>query len=580
MAAIGIVPIIVAGALTEYVVTNAHRDDVAKLETALIAQKASEIQSFIDNNLLTQTRVVVPFAPSLTIAPAAENLVLKQTLTGLPFIRSESFFNLDGMETARADRTHIDGYPSASSTANVSADPAFMTAKAGDYYLGPVSFDDGTPVATYASPVRTDTGEIIAVVVGQAALSSIQSIVAQAKIGETGYLYAVDESGAIIGGGAGLSDKAGSAEAANLEIVQRVITGNDVMTPAAQMRYTGATAVPVVAAGAFLPEYGSHWGLIAEWPTKEADAVTGALLIKDVWVLAGVLVAIIILSIIAALFVTRPIRELEAGTARVAQGKFDMGVSIRTHDELEELGESFNAMVLGLKQLEQLKDEFVFIAAHELRTPVAAMKGYLQLILDGTTGTISDATRDFIQKVIASNQRLIQLVNDLLEVARQQAGRLTIKVSRIALAPPIASVLDELKSLADEKSIVMKYDAPQSLPDVMADGDRVKEVVVNLVGNAIKYMGGSGAIAITHETNGANVITHIADTGLGMSKEAQAKLFEKFYRVQTDKTKDITGTGLGLFIVKQIIEKMNGTIWVDSEEGKGSTFSFSLPIAK
>jgi two-component system phosphate regulon sensor histidine kinase PhoR len=259
---------------------------------------------------------------------------------------------------------------------------------------------------------------------------------------------------------------------------------------------------------------------------------------------------------------------------------------------LQELGDSFNDMVMGLKQLEQLKDEFVFIAAHELRTPVAAMKGYLQLILDGTTGAIPDATKAFIEKVIASNQRLIQLVNDLLEVARSQAGRLTIKVAPTDIAPAIASTLDELKSLADEKSVTMAYAptlaggasgaAPAPLPQVMADSDRIKEVVVNLVGNAIKYMGGAGTITITHELvpgTPATLVTHITDTGLGMSAEAQKNLFQKFYRVQTDKTRDITGTGLGLFIVKEIIEKMDGTIWVASQEGKGSTFSFGLKVA-
>ena len=152
----------------------------------------------------------------------------------------------------------------------------------------------------------------------------------------------------------------------------------------------------------------------------------------------------------------------------------------------------------------------MFIAAHELRTPVAAMKGYLQLILDGTTGAIPDATRAFIEKVIASNQRLVQLVNDLLEVARSQAGRLTIKVAPVDIAPAIASTLDELKSLADEKAVMMTYDATlpgvarpggaaAPLPQVLADTDRIKEVVVNLVGNAIKYMGGAGTITITHE---------------------------------------------------------------------------------
>jgi signal transduction histidine kinase len=126
----------------------------------------------------------------------------------------------------------------------------------------------------------------------------------------------------------------------------------------------------------------------------------------------------------------------------------------------------------------------------------------------------------------------------------------------------------------------MTYQPPTDLPHVLADADRIKEVVVNLVGNAIKYMGGAGNIAVSHEvTADGHVVTHIADTGLGISKEAQEKLFQKFYRVQTDKTKEITGTGLGLFIVKEIVEKMNGTIWATSEEGKGSVFSFSLPIA-
>ncbi len=130
------------------------------------------------------------------------------------------------------------------------------------------------------------------------------------------------------------------------------------------------------------------------------------------------------------------------------------------------------------------------------------------------------------------------------------------------------------------------------MPLVLADADRVKEVVVNLVGNAIKYMGGSGTITISQELAPAAtpltpdgrdlpamLVTHISDTGLGMSAEAQQKLFQKFYRVQTDKTKDIVGTGLGLFIVKEIIEKMDGTIGVTSEEGKGSTFSFALKLA-
>ena len=166
----------------------------------------------------------------------------------------------------------------------------------------------------------------------------------------------------------------------------------------------------------------------------------------------------------------------------------------------------------------------------------------------------------------------------MLEIARSDAGRLTIEVTPIELVPPVQSVLSELQPLADEKSIKLIYE-PIALPKVLADAGRIKEVMVNLVGNAIKYTLGSGTVTITHEIQDQAVVTHIKDTGLGISKEAQEKLFQKFYRVETEQTKDIKGTGLGLFIVKQIVEKMNGKIWVESEEGKGSTFSFSLQIA-
>jgi len=579
MALIGVVPLVVAAGLTEYVVTNSHRDDVAKLESAVLLQKGIEIENFINGSILSQTRVLVPFTQSINVATSAQAFVLKQTFVALPFLASESFVNLSGMETARADRTHLDGYP-ASALQDMSGTTAFQQAKQGHSYIGPVSYDsNNTPMVTFASAVQSDTGEIIGVVIGSAYLSNIQSIVASGQIGNTGYLYLVDQDGNMIAGGMGFAGKSGSSITASLSIVKKVLAGETLTTPETQMRYVSAEGEPVIGAAIPLTDHGA-WGLVAEWPAKEADAVVSALLVRDVIVLVGVLLAVIILSILATLFITRPIKKLEKGTAHVAEGKFDEGVSIETGDELEELGESFNKMVMGLKELEQLKDEIVFIAAHELRTPVAAMKGYLTLILEGTTGDITEGTRDYITKVIASNQRLIQLVNDLLEVARSQAGRLTIKVAPLALAAPIGSVLDELKALADEKGTKMVYEPPANLPNVLGDGDRIKEVVINLVGNAIKYMGGAGTITITNEAKGDEVITHIADTGLGMSKEAQGKLFEKFYRVQTDKTKDITGTGLGLFIVKQIVEKMNGRIWVESEEGKGSVFSFSLPIAK
>ncbi len=579
MALVGLVPLAVAAGITQYVVANAHRDDVAKLESAVITEKGGEIQNFLDQNLLTQAKVVVPVGPGIDVSTSAQKFVLGETLRILPFVQSESFIDFRGKETARVDRAHMSGYD-AKDLRDVSGAPEFQAARTGDYYLGPVSYDLSGPSVVFASPVKNDAGQTIAVVAGDASLDPLESILQNTTIGAEGYIYLVDPAGKVVAGGGKFKDETGTSSVGALPIVQQALAGQDALTPETQMRYKNVFGESVVAAAAAMPEHGSAWAIVAEWPTDEADAIINTLLFRDVIALFGVLIAVILISIFAALFFTHPIQKLRAGTERVAKGKFDEGVSIRTGDELEELGDSFNDMMIGLKELEQLKDEFVFIAAHELKTPVAAIKGYLSLILDGTTGALNDTAREYLEKVIASNQRLIQLVNDLLEVARSQAGRLTIKVAPIAITPSIRAVIDELKSLADAQSVTVAYDPPADLPNVLADTDRVKEVMVNLIGNAIKYMGGAGTITVSHEIDPQNkmLVTHVTDTGLGMSQEEQEKLFQKFYRVQNEKTRDIAGTGLGLFIVKEIIEKMSGTIWAVSEPGKGSTFSFTLPL--
>ena len=574
---IGLVPIVVATALGISAVQSSHREDVARLEAAVLTQTAEEVEHYVDENILAHPRLIAPTGVSINTT-SAQQFALSETMSFYPFIESESFVTMAGQESVHLDRTHPAGYP-ADELRDMSSTPEFRTAEAGNYYFGPVSYPPAGPSVSFSAPVTDDAGNIIGVTVGEANLDEVQTIVADAKIGSTGYLYLIDAQGNVIGGGGpeGAVASATTTSAANLPIVQKVLGGSDLLTADTQMQYRNAAGDSVIAAATYLPAP-LGWGLVAEWPTSEANSIVNVLFVRNAMMLGIVFLIVFAASLFLAAYVVRPVKKLRERAERVAQGNFDEGVSIKTGDELEELGESFNDMVQGLKELQALKDEFVFIAAHELRTPVAAMKGYLSLILDGTTGGVNDATKQYIEKVIASDNRLVQLVNDLLEVARSEAGRLTVAVSPIDITQPIHGVLDELKSLADQKSVTMVYQPDTSIPKVLADADRIKEVMVNLVGNAIKYMGGPGTVTITHEVQGGVLLTHVADTGLGISPEAQKKLFEKFYRVQTEKTRDITGTGLGLFIVREIVEKMGGKIWATSEEGRGSTFSFSLPI--
>ncbi|OGZ00397.1 MAG: hypothetical protein A2945_03565 [Candidatus Liptonbacteria bacterium RIFCSPLOWO2_01_FULL_52_25] len=588
MAVVGVVPVLVAGVISIWSISVSHKNDVARLEDALIEQATKAIKNDIDN-IVIALPIKTNYDQIRDVSSDDKKDVFDARLKAFPGLVEVVSVDLEGKEVIRLYTSHLDGFMDDSQ--DIGGTEEFLKAKNGFIYGGPVRFIDGSPEITFSAPIMNKNGVVLSVIIVRVSLERMRTILQNIVVGQTGYLYLVDSKGKVIA--SGLNGPPSFIDMLDVGIVKSVLGVGGFSGPEGQRRYNNFYEEPVVATGRFLEMNDlaeSRWGLVAEWPAKEADAVINQLYQRNGIILFLVFVVVILFSILLSMFIVRPIRALEQGAERVAEGKFDEGVEIDTGDELEELGFHFNKMMVGLKQLEELKNEFVFIAAHELRTPVAAMKGYLTLVLDGMTGPITGKTKDFIEKVVNSNQRLIQLVNDLLEVSRSEGGKLTIKVAPIDVTEPVRGVFTELQSLADKASVQLIYAPTADLPKISADADRLKEVLVNLIGNSIKYMGppsqnssgeasGLRTVTVSHEAQGKNLITRIADTGLGMSKEAQGKLFEKFYRVQTEKTQSIQGTGLGLFIVKQIIEKMNGRIWAESEEGKGSTFSFSLPVA-
>ncbi len=230
---------------------------------------------------------------------------------------------------------------------------------------------------------------------------------------------------------------------------------------------------------------------------------------------------------------------------------------------------------------DQQKSEFVSIASHELLTPITAIEGYASMILDEGMGQVDEQARNYLSKMATSAHRLSTLVRDLLSVSRIEAGRVQIKPRSVAIEKLMADTVDQLRFLAEDKQLRLVYEKPaQPLPPVWADPDRVMQVLVNLVSNGIKYTP-QGCVTLTAKVlsgTPSQIEITVADTGLGMTEEAQSHLFEKFYRVATPETSAIQGTGLGLYITKALIEKMNGRLHLESTEGKGSSFHFTLPV--
>jgi len=229
-------------------------------------------------------------------------------------------------------------------------------------------------------------------------------------------------------------------------------------------------------------------------------------------------------------------------------------------------------------EVEQMKQELISIATHELRTPITGIKGYLDMILAGDAGELSPDLKEMLEEITKINQRLADLVDDLLNVGRIEQGRIEIKPVKMDLSKLIQEATDEMQIQAKDKGLNLKSQISNLKIMVKGDPERVRQVLINLIGNAIKYTP-TGSVTVTTEKKDKEIITSVKDTGLGMNEEQQRRLFEKFYRVKNDQTRAITGTGLGLWITKQLVEKQGGKIWLESQEGKGSTFSFSLPRA-
>lgn len=232
------------------------------------------------------------------------------------------------------------------------------------------------------------------------------------------------------------------------------------------------------------------------------------------------------------------------------------------------------------RELDKMKTDFISVVSHELRTPLTSIKGYTDLLLSGAAGETSDLQGEFLGIIQSSTTRLSNLINDILDISRLESGRTEIKHEPIDYRKIVADTLRLMRAHADEKGIVMDASLPETMPTVRGDADKVTQVLSNLVSNAIKYTPPGGWIKVMLEvTGGASVTTCVADSGIGIAPADQKRLFQKFFRADNSSTREAGGTGLGLVIAKSIVELMGGTIWIESELGRGSRFYFTLPLS-
>ena len=331
------------------------------------------------------------------------------------------------------------------------------------------------------------------------------------------------------------------------------------------------------------------------------------------------IVVVILLSERFSATVTEPIKKLKLYVDQIGKGETQTDLTIKSGDEIEDFANAFNAMLKNiesnvknltenkaamlnmledlnesnknmaktqkelkrsLKELKELdvdKDKFISIAAHELKTPMTAIKGFSQLLKSEKVFKNESLRKEYLNIVEKETVRLSKLVTDILDLSRADLGTMRFVVDEVDVAKLMEEMKLEMTERVKSKHLTLSFSVDSRLPKVETDSERLKEILVNLIDNAVKYTD-KGGITVRALRDKSNVRFSVADTGIGIPKEAYPKMFTRFYQVASHLTRKVGGSGLGLSICKEIVEALGGKIWFESRLDKGSTFYFTVPI--
>lgn len=286
----------------------------------------------------------------------------------------------------------------------------------------------------------------------------------------------------------------------------------------------------------------------------------------------------ILLAWVLTTQITKPLKQINDAVKTIAKGDFEKRLNLSQKGEMHQLSLGFNKMADSLQNLEQMRKNFISNVSHELRTPMTIITGFLQGILDGT---IPEEKRDeYISLVISETKRLTRLVNDLLEVARLESGSKNLTFDKFDIHELIRVALIKFESRIEEKNLDVRLVLPDSTCNVFANMDSIERVITNLIDNAVKFANNNGYICLSTELAGDTVTISVENSGLGISEEDLGRIWERFHKSDKSRSMDKTGVGLGLYIVKNILDQHKQKINVQSVPDQFTRFTFTLRLAK
>jgi signal transduction histidine kinase len=280
------------------------------------------------------------------------------------------------------------------------------------------------------------------------------------------------------------------------------------------------------------------------------------------------------IAVLTAVTVARPLRRLEAAAGQVATRNASEPIPVRGQDEVATLTRAFNHMAARLAEIDALKEELFATVSHDLRTPLAAIRWSGDLLAGGVPGPLTAKQLRLVENIQASSARLLELVEQLLDLGRLDAGQMPLDLRPTDLKGVIAQCVDEVRPLAEQGRVDLGVMLPPEIPTLLVDPQRLHQVLVNLLGNGIKFTPPAGRVGVEVAVEPGRVTVRVRDTGIGIPPELLPVVFDRYRQAHAGRG----GTGIGLTVVKGLVEAHGGRVWAESEQGRGSCFGFTLPL--
>jgi signal transduction histidine kinase len=589
--------LITSGLLEIYFRYHESREHLAQLQREAAAVAALKIERFIRDVETAMKAASKGQDIAQGDLSSSYRFELKRLLFLAPAIAEAVALNPDGVQQVQISRFRG---VSPAVTSDLSTAIAFQQARQGHSYLGPVYFvRQSEPHMTIALPIEQFKGNIIGVLQAEVNLKYVWEVVSEIRPGKAGYAYAVSRSGALIAH-PDISLVLQQRNVAQLNQVKEAFQAIPaVRKPKAVVTYN-LEGNKVISSHALIPSL--DWAVFIERPVEDAyEPLYASILRTSSLLLIGLGVALLA-TLLVSRRVVRPLETLRHGVERIRKGDLTARLDLKTGDEIEILADEFNEMAAHLREAytgleqkvaertraltianekleeaSQQKSQFLANVNHELRTPVSAIIGYARLILRATEGQIAPLQRENLQDLLNNAERLLNLIDSLLDVARIEAGKMEVKVEAIRVDEIIHAAISSTEPFLSDGSLRIVREIDPDIPTLNTDREKLRQIVLNLLDNAVKFTECGEVKISASQQNGALKLI-VSDTGIGIENRDLNQVFEEFHRGDTSSTKKYRGTGLGLAIVKRFVNLLGGEVTVDSEVGKGSIFTVMLPL--